>query len=203
MENFDNQQNTASAGGPPNSGGFNPDFGKILARLQLVVMDPKGVWGVAKSEDANLKSLFLDYMIVLAAVTPVCMFIGFNLLGIGSIGGGLMGMIIQYIGALVSVVVMIIAAEKLAPSFDATLTQDDSAKLVVHSFMPAMAAGVLFLLPVLAPLAIIPAIYSLYLLWIGLKEMSTVSQEKHAIYFCVLLVSAMILGTVINAIMPG
>lgn len=202
MENFDNQEGSGTTGTAPAGGGFNPDFGKILARVQLTITDPKGVWEVAKAENATLKSLFVDYLVILAAITPVCTFIGFSLLGLGGVVGGFMGMVIQYLGALLSAFVLIILAEKLAPSFDAMITQTDAAKLVIHASMPSMAAGVLFLFPALAPLAIIPAIYSLYLLWIGLKEMSTVSQEKHPIYFGVLLVSAMILMTVIAMLMP-
>lgn len=198
METTDTQstQTTGASGNAP----FSPDFGKIMARVKLVFTDPTGLWPVVKAEPADFRSLCMDYVVVLAAIPPVCTWIGWSFLGPGPIFGGLVLALVQYVLTFVALFVMTLVAEKLAPSFQAVLSNSDAAKLFVHVAMPGWVAGVLNLIPALAPLALLVGIYGLYLLWIGLKEMSAVPDDKHALFFGVLLVTTIVFFILVGAI---
>ena len=74
-------------------------------------------------------------------------------------------------------------------------------KLAVYSYTAAWVAGIANLIPVLGGLiALVGAIYSLVLLFLGLPILMKVPEDKKVVYYIVILVAGLVLGIIASAI---
>ena len=104
---------------------------------------------------------------------------------------------------LVSVYVLGWIIDALAPSFGSTKDLIASLKVAVYSYTAAWVGGIFHILPYLSFLAALISIYSLVLLYMGLKRVKTVPDDKMIGYFVVIIVVAIILYFIIGAIIAA
>ena len=69
---------TIDAGGASSTG--------LVARVKGILLTPRTEWEVIDAEPATIKSLYLQYAVILAAIPAVCSFIGGQLVGVGFMG---------------------------------------------------------------------------------------------------------------------
>jgi len=180
----------------------------LINRAKNILLSPNTEWDVIRSETATVSSLFTQYAIILAAIPAICGFIGFYLIGVSfgfgffrlDFGIALTWAILTYILNLVSVYILGWIIDALAPSFGSTKDLTASLKVGVYSYTAAWVAGIFHILPSLSFLAAIAAIYSLVLLYIGLKKVKVVPDDKMVGYYVVTIVVALVLYFVIGAI---
>ena len=94
----------------------------LIQRVKNILTTPNTEWPVIDSEPATIGSIYKNYVIILAAIGPVCLLIGLLIFG-----GGYLPMnfilgqaVITYLLALASVYVLALIIDALAPSFGGT-----------------------------------------------------------------------------------
>lgn len=183
-----------------------------IQRVKNILLSPTTEWPVIAAETTTPKELYLKYVMLLAAIPAVGMFIGHSIVGftlpiLGTyrvdFGAGIAHAIMHYAMSLGLVWVMALIIDGLAPKFGSEKNFIQSLKLVAYSMTPYWIAGILNILPSLAMLAALASLYGLYLLYIGLAPMKNPPAERQASYFGVSLVCALVAGIVMAAVMAA
>ncbi len=181
----------------------------IIARVKEILLTPKPAWSIIETEETNTATLYTQYIMILAAIQAVAGFIGMSLFGISAFGvsvriplvTGLVQMVLGYGMALAMVYVMALIADALAPSFGGQKNPMNALKLVAYSSTAAMVGGIFALIPALSPLTFLAALYSLYLLYLGIPTLMKAPQEKALPYTAVLVVCAIVVGVISGTIL--
>ena len=189
------------------------DFNKLVARVKNILLTPKTEWPVAAGETETVRSLYLNYIIVLAALTPVAMFIGLAVFGIHvpllgtlhvGVGTALTQAILSYLVGLAMAFIMALIIDALAGSFSAQKNQVQALKAAAYAFTPVWIVGILNILPGLGALVVLltlaAAIYAIYLLYLGLPHTMKCPQDKAGGYAAVVIVLGIVIGFVLNAV---
>jgi len=183
----------------------------IIDRVKEVLMAPAPSWEKIKNEDLSVAAMFKDYAVYLAAIMPVAGFIGKSFVGFsiyGSVyshmfrmpvGRGIAWAILTYIMSLVSVYILAMIIDALAPSFGAKKNINDSTKVAVFSMTAVWVAGIFQIIPVLAGLSVV-GLYSAYLMYLGLKIVKETPQDKLIGYVIVTVIIALVMFIVLASI---
>ncbi len=169
----------------------------LIDRAKNILLQPKQEWPVIDTEQTSTGALYTGYVIPLAAIGPVASLIGWSAFGfVGSyrlpIGIGLRMAVVHYVLALVSVFVLGLIIDALAPTFGGQKNQAQALKVAVYSSTAAWVAGIFGLIPALAILSIL-GLYSLYLLYLGLPILMKAPEDKAVGYTAVVIISAIVL----------
>src|SRR4051794_26788219 len=98
----------------------------LMQRATNISLKPKSEWEVISTEPTSTADLYKHYIVPLAAIGPVALFIGMSLVGIsvpflGSyhvpVGIGLSTALSQYVLGLVSIYLVALVIDALAPGF--------------------------------------------------------------------------------------
>jgi hypothetical protein len=186
------------------------DLNKIIHRARAVLVTPRTEWPVIAAEPTAVQDLYREYIIILAAIAPVAQFVKVSILGYAwhgfrvyrlGMGTGLTAAIVQYVAALAAVYLLAIIVEALAANFGGQPNRLQALKLVAYSYTASWVAGAALILPGLAGfIGLAGAIYSIYLLYLGLPSTMTVVPERAAGYTAVIVISAVVLGWIIAVI---
>lgn len=187
----------------------------LIDHAKGILLQPRDTWPAIEAEAADVAGLYTRYLMVLAAIPAVCGFIGMSLIGIGAFGvsvrvpvvPGLVNMGVSYGLSLAGVFVLALIVDALAPTFGGQKSSLQALKLAVYASTAALLGGVFTLLPSLAMLGLLAALYSVYLLYTGLPVLMRNPPEKTLAYTAVVLVAAIVMGLVMGAVgslfMPG
>lgn len=173
----------------------------LFDRAKNILVTPKTEWEVIKTESLSVGDMFTKYAMILAAIPAIAGLIGYSVFGFsygfGSfhlpIGTGILWTISTYILSLAGIYILAFIIDALAPSFGSTKDMSASMKVAVFSYTASWIAGILMIFPVISWIAIIGSIYSLVLLFMGLRSVKEVPQEKLTGYFIVTLVIAVVI----------
>lgn len=187
----------------------------LIDRAKSILLQPRDTWPIIEAEQADVAGLYTRYLMVLAAIPAVCGFIGMSLIGVGAFGvslrvpllSGLVNMVVSYALSLVGVFVLGLIVDALAPTFGGQKNPIQALKLAVYASTAALLGGVFSLLPALAMLGLLAALYSVYLLYTGLPVLMRNPPEKTVTYTVVVVLAAIVMGLVMGAVgalfMPG
>ena len=176
----------------------------IVERVKTITLSPATAWPVIEAEQHTPQSLFVPYMLIMAAIPAVATFIGMSLVGMGGFGfsmrlpimSGLAMMVTSYVLSLAMAFGMGWLVSTLAPNFGGQSNLMQGLKLVVFGGTPMFLAGILSILPALGILGLVAAIYSLYVMYLGLPVLMKNPKEKTIPYMVVLVVCGFIGGVV-------
>ena len=181
----------------------------LTDRAKKIILQPKQEWQVIATETATTGQLYMSYIIPLAAIGPVASIIGMSLFGITipflgtyrvPIGTAITHSILSYVFTLVGIFVLGLIINALAYSFSGEKNQMQALKVAAYSCTAAWLGGIFSLIPAISILAIIPGIYSLYLLYLGLPVLMKSPQDKALAYTVVVLIAAIVIFVVIGAV---
>ena len=182
----------------------------IINTAKQFIVNPKIEWEVAKEDTNSAQQHVMTYVLPLALISAVAIFIGVGLIGyrvlgyrVQSVSGGLAQAIISLGSILIGVYLSGFVIHKLAPNFNTTVTLDKAVKLVGFSYTAILLAGVLNIFPPLAFFTFLGGLYSLYIMYIGFKPMTNVSEEKSMSYFIVSLLVIVAVYVIIGLILAG
>ncbi len=188
----------------------------LIERIKNIVLQPKTEWDVIAAESGNTTELYKNYVIPLAAIGPVASFIGLSMVGttIPLVGtfrvpllSGLSMAVVSYVLALVSVFVVSLIIDNLAPTFGGEKNPWQALKVAVYASTPVWVVSVLQILPMLGILVLLAGLYSLYLIYLGLPKLMKAPEDKAVPYTVVVVVCAIVLsviaGSLSQAIMPS
>lgn len=182
----------------------------IVNTAKQFIVNPKLEWEVAKKNTSTAQQHIMYYVLPLALITALAIFIGVGLIGyrvlgyrVHSVSGGLAQAIMSLVSVVIGVYLSGCAIHKLAPTFNTTVSLDKAVKLVGFSYTAILLAGVLNIFPPLAFFIFLGGLYSLYILYIGFKPMTNVSEEKSMSYFLVSLVVIVAIYVMVGVILAG
>ncbi len=180
----------------------------LIARVQGILLHPGPEWDKIDTEPATTQGLYAGYVCILAVIGPLAaavggLVFGHSFLGITyhpSVTSVIIGAVVAYVLALVSVFVLALVIDALAPNFDGHKNQIQALKIAAYSGTAGWIAGTFGIIPSLAPLAALGGLYNLYLLYVGLPKLMKAPQEKALGYTVVTIVVALVLFLVVAAI---
>ena len=179
---------------------------KLIQRVQDILFHPGEAWHVIDTEASSASDLYKSYIMPLAAIGPICSFIGLSFVGISipfvgtyrvPIGLSLGSAVTSYILTLLGVFVLALIINGLAPYFQAQPSTHQALKVATYSSTPAWIAGIFSLLPWFGILGLLLSLYSLYILYLGLPVLMKSPQEKALRYTAVVVVTALAISIII------
>lgn len=184
---------------------------KLIDRVKSILLAPKTEWPVIASEPATVQGLFTRYVIILAAIPAIATFVKMSLIGTGvpfigatfriGLGLGLVQAIVSYGLSLLSIYVLALIIDALAPSFGGQKDFVQATKTAVYAYTASWIAGLAIVVPWIGwLLALAGSVYSVYLLYLGLPHTMRTPPERAGGYTAVIFLIAFVLGIVIGAI---
>lgn len=175
----------------------------LVQRARNILLQPKSEWPVIAAEPATVKSIYVPYVLVLAAIGPICLLIGGGGFGFFRFGTSwvLRTAIWQYAMSLISIAVLAFIINALASTFASEKSTTQAFKTAAYAYTASWIAGIGSLLGFLGTLvALAGAAYSLYLLYLALPHTMKTPPEKATGYTVVIVIVAILLSLVLGAI---
>lgn len=173
----------------------------IIDRVRNLMLAPKSEWLVIHGERMSIQEIYMQYLVLVAALPA-----GGQLLSsgrFGSFNSALRMAIASYLAILIGAYLCSLVVDYLAASFSSTRNQNNAFKLVCYSVSPSLLAGALAFVPNIGDLAAIAgAIYTIYLIYLGLPALMGTPEEKVTPYmifsFIVIVVAYFIIGWLLS-----
>jgi Yip1-like protein len=184
----------------------------IVTRAKNIVLTPNTEWSVIAQEPTDQGALITGYVVPLAALAAVAGFIGGTIIGhsgpfVGTIRVGfMMGLtiaVVSLVMAVVSVFIVGLIINALAPTFGGEKSSIQAIKVAAYAYTPAWIAGVFQLLPVIGLgtlVAFVAGLYGLYLLYLGLPRLMKCPPDKAVGYTAVVVICAIVLFLCVGAV---
>lgn len=191
-------------------GPTNPVNASFFERVKNMIVSPKTEWPRVDAEPSTIGGIYTGYVLILAAIGPICSLIGQQVFGISlfvahykpPIAYSVTMAVITYVLSLVSIYVLALIIDALAPSFGGTKNQLSAFKTAAYSWTAAWVAGIFGIIPQLAILGIL-GLYSLYVLFLGLPVLMKAPQDKAVGYTAVVVVCAIVLYFVVGIVVAA
>jgi hypothetical protein len=184
----------------------------LITRVKQLLMQPRSEWNVIDAEPASIGSIYMGYVLPLAAIPAICLALGFTFQGSTFFGVSLgTGWVIRiaiasYVRSLISVYVFALIVDALAPNFGGQKNQVQALKLSAYSMTAVWVVGIFYLVPGLRILGIL-GLYSLYLLYVGLPILMKSPTDRAMGYTVVSIIAAfvvfLVLGLIITRLTGG
>ncbi len=182
----------------------------LIDRVKNICLTPKTEWDVIAPEQTDTKTLFMNYVAPLAAIGALAGLVSSSVIGhsIPFLGGTyrtplMMGLgiaILTFVMAFVSVFIVSLIINALAPTFGGTKDPAQALKVATYSYTPAWVAGILHLIPFSTVLILLAALYGLYVLYLGLPKLMKCPEDKAVGYTVVTAICAIVLMLVIGGL---
>jgi hypothetical protein len=181
----------------------------LIERVKDILLTPKTEWGVIDAEPATIGGIYTSYVVILAAIGPIAMLIGQQVVGISilgvtykpSIAYSVGSAVLTYLLTLVAVYVSALIIDALAPTFGGTKDKVKAFKVAAYASTASWVAGIFNIIPLLGWLALIGGLYGLYLLYLGLPRLMRVAEDKAVGYTVVVIVVQIVLYFVVAMIL--
>jgi len=183
----------------------------MLQRILNIAFRPNEEWPVVAAESVTPQTMFIKYVVPLAAIGPIAGVLGMMLFGKSMAGTWMWSssmasyvqlFIISYVLALVGVGVNAMIVQKLAPTFKSQTDFVSALKIVVFSNAPFWLASVLTLVPVLGMLTVLVGLYGIYLFYVGLPHVMKTPEDQRLPFMGVAFLVSIVLWWVLIAL-PG
>jgi Yip1 domain len=172
-----------------------------ILRVPAILTDPFAEWARIEKEPDDLAYLLLCYVALLALIPAVFGFIGACLVGAvvpgkgllhASIFDGIFGAIFGYVLSFVTVALLGLFIDLLAPQFGGRRDFASAFRLAVYSYTPVWLTGAFLLLPGLRFLMLI-GFYGAYILMAGLPRLMKSAPQKSAGFAALVTLCAFVL----------
>ena len=191
----------------------------IVDRVRGILLKPADEWAIIAKEPATVSGLFTGYAMILAALPAIATILASGVLGVGSdamamagMSTGLVDTIIRtalgYAVGLGMLYVMALIVNAVSPSFNGKSDLVQSLKLMTYASTPSWVIGIVT--PFLAAAPLIVLLISIgtlgfivYLIYLGLKPVLAVPQEKVAGFTVVIVLVYVVMVIVVAAVVLG
>lgn len=175
----------------------------LIARVKNLLLTPGAEWDVIDREDVEPRRLALRYVAPLAAIPTLAIVIALAVIGVQGVRAPILGVALSafifFVLTLVAVFAFAALINWLAPRFGAEKNYRQAFKLSAYSTTAALAAGVLAIAPALQVFALLAAVYSLYLLFVGAPKVMHPAPKSALNYAIVTTFAAIIVAMIVGA----
>src|SRR5882724_902287 len=163
----------------------------LTTRAKNILLSPKSEWAAISGETDTPQSLLGKYVIPMALIPAIALFIGYGLIGYNvlgiRIGGGIRWGVIMglnnFIGSIIAYFLCTYVVDALAPSFSSAKNIGRSAQLVAYSYTAVWVAGIFYIIP-----------------YLGIPAMKGTPEDKQVTYMIVSAIVIIVIGFVVNMI---
>ena len=183
----------------------------LVDRVKRLLLQPKEEWQVIDKESLDVADFYKFYIAPLAAIGPLCSVIGMSVVGTSlagmgtfrvSFGSALVQSVLIYGFMLGGVYVIALIIDALAPTFGAQRSKSQALKLAAYASTASWLGGIFSLFPALGALNLAAAMYSIYLLYLGLPILMRVPEDRTIGYMAVVVLSTIALFIMVGAVIP-
>lgn len=178
----------------------------LFDRAKNILLSPKTEWLVINNETETPPSLLMKYVIPMALIPAIALFIGYGLIGfdalvarISGINWGVEMAVISFVSSITGYYICTYVIDALATNFGSDKNIGKSAQLVAYSYTASWVAGIFSILPSLSILGLL-GLYGIYLFYLGLPVMKKTPQDKTAGYMIVSALVIIVVSIVVNLI---
>jgi hypothetical protein len=167
----------------------------LVERVKNILLTPKTEWPKIAEEAATTQSIYVGYVLILAAIGPIAMAIH---------GGALMAAIalLSYGISLAVTFLLAMIVDALAPTFGSEKNFIQSLKLTAYSYTAAWVAGIFQLLGAAGGIiGLLAMIYAFYTFYLGVPAMKKCPPEKAVGYTIVVVICGILLGAVLGGVL--
>lgn len=183
----------------------------LVDRAKKILLTPKTEWPVIDGEPSTVGDIYKNYVLILAAVPAIAGLIGTALIGMSVLGvafrvpivTALSSAIVIYIFSLISVYVLSLIIDALAPTFGGTKNPNQAFKVAAYSYTAGWVAGILMIVPQLETIVRLLSLYGFYLLYLGLPLLMKAPKDKALGYTIVTVIAAIILFIIVGAVVAA
>jgi hypothetical protein len=182
----------------------------LVTRVQNILLTPRTEWPVIAAEPETTAGLYTRYILIVSALGPIAMFLKSTLIGTSipfmgtfrmGMGAGLTMAVLSYVLGLVGIFLFAWVINALAPTFGGQKDSVQALKAAAYGATGAWVGGVAQIVPWVGWIVSLAlAIYSIYLLYLGLPHTMKAPADKAAGYTAVSIIVAILLYWVIMAI---
>lgn len=169
--------------------------GSLVNRVKGILMQPKSEWQVIDGEPATVSSIYMGYIVPLAAIPAIC---GAIPMARYYVGFAARFAVTEYVLALISPFVLALIINALAPTFGGQKNQIQALKVAAYAATASWVGGVFLLLPALGIISLVAGLYSLFLLYLGLPVLMKSPSDRAMGYTVVTIIVAVVLFVVLN-----
>ncbi|HEY2863094.1 MAG TPA: Yip1 family protein [Casimicrobiaceae bacterium] len=168
----------------------------LVDRVKNILLSPRTEWPKIAEEPATTQSLYVGYIVILAAIAPLALLIRTG-------GVAIAVAIAHYAVALAITYLMALIVDALAPTFNGTRDFTQSLKLVAYSYTAPWVAGVFLLLggTLGGVIGLIAAIYAWYTFYLGVPVLKKSPPDKAIGYTVVVVLCAIVLAIVLGGVL--
>ncbi len=185
----------------------NEEGRRLVARVRQILFSPAQAWPEIEREPATIGGIYRQYLVWLALVPAIAGFIGASIIGYRSlgfggrlgVGAGLVQLVVGFVLTLVATYVVSLVVDWLAPRFGGTSNRLAAFKLVAYASTAALLGGIFAIVPPLGLLGLLAAIYSIYLLHLGLPVLMKNPPGRTLLYT----ISVVVCAFVVNLLVAG
>jgi len=167
---------------------------KLFDRTRNILLAPRDEWPGIAAESASVQSLYVGYIMILAAIGPLASLVSLAVIGLGF---GVGAAVVAYLYSLVGVAIVALIADLLAPTFGGTRNYVAAVKLVAYSLTAWWVAQIALLVPVLRVVVLVGLVYSFYLFYVGVPELKKATTDRVVPYTIIVVVAAIVLMSLI------
>jgi len=180
----------------------------LFEKVKNLLFDPVNSWNIIKEEQMDIKKFLFSYVFILAAIRPICQFIGFVILGRAfgfkiSFFGGIFSLTISYVISVGGLFLASFIMGQLSTTLNYKKDFQEHFKLICYSLTPYWILSAFYIIPPISLISIIGALYSLYLLYLGAPIIIDVSKEKIIIYILIVIIILIIIYSSNNLLLFG
>lgn len=172
----------------------------LIARVKDLLISPNTEWDVIDSEDVTPRRLVLGFVAPMLAIPTLATIIGLSVIGIQGSRVPLLPVavstVVFYLLAVTGIVLFAAAISFLAPRFGGQASFRQALKVSAYSITAATLAGVAVAIPALGIFAVMGAVYSLYLLFLGAPKVMHASAASSVNFSIVTTMTAVVFALV-------
>jgi len=181
----------------------------IIERAKNILLQPKQEWRIIETERTPTPELYKSYILPLAAIGPLASIVGFSLIGMNVPFVGIVRIplstsftqaVVTYALTLAGVYILALIINALAPTFAGVQDSNQALKVAAYSSTAAWLAGVFTIVPLLSVLGLLLALYSFYLLYVGLPILMKSPTQKALGYTATVVMAAIVIFVGIGAV---
>jgi hypothetical protein len=168
----------------------------LVERVKGILFRPRSTWAAIDAEPTTSTALYVRYVIPLAGLAAVARligvaFVGFPVMARPPLLSVVVWAALYFAFELLAVDVIAFVIDWLAPRMHAQWNPTQALKVAAYARTPFWIAGLTLVVPTLQVVAIaVGAIYSIYLLWLGIPELMKAPKHRIPVYALATVVAA-------------
>jgi hypothetical protein len=178
----------------------------MTERIKTLLFNPKAAWEEISQEEISNSKIMWCYFFPLLLIPVIATFVSYGIIGyrvaffgsVHSVELGIRSAVSILLSSLAGTLISAFIIDALVPSFGSEKNFNKALQLIIYSYTPGLIGGIFYFYYATSLLGLILGLYGLYLLFLGLKPMMKIADDKQASYFIVSLMVTIMVFSVLT-----